>query len=98
LLAVAHASSYIMTLAEQLGHTGAAAGASWRLDVGAVVRLERTDAGWRVRSSRLAVRAMIPGLDGARFRAFVNAATEACPLTQALRGNVEVSVDGTLAG
>jgi osmotically inducible protein OsmC len=49
-----------------------------------------------VASSRLEVRGVVPGLDQAAFETAAAAAKDGCPVSQALRGNVEISVAATL--
>jgi osmotically inducible protein OsmC len=97
LLAAAHATSFAMALAAELGRAQAPVRDPWQLDVHALIRVAQTAGGWRILSSHLGVRGHVPGLDWAQFRARVEAAKEACPLSQALRGNVEISVDFDLA-
>jgi osmotically inducible protein OsmC len=56
----------------------------------------QTDSGFQVASSRLEVRGVVPGLDQTAFAAAAAAAKEGCPVSQALHGNVEISVTATL--
>ena len=51
-----------------------------------------------VTSSRLEVSGQVPGIDQASFEAAAKDAGENCPISQALKGNVDVSVTATLAG
>jgi len=44
----------------------------------------------------LDVSAQVPGVDEAGFREGLSAAEESCPVSNALRGNVDIQVDGTL--
>jgi osmotically inducible protein OsmC len=39
----------------------------------------------------------VPGIDAASFQAAAEAAKDGCPISQALKGNVELSVEATLA-
>jgi osmotically inducible protein OsmC len=96
LLAAAHATSFAMALAAELEGARVPARDPFQLDVSAVVRLGRTEGGWRVLTSHLAVRGDVSGLDGARFRALAERALQACPLSQALRGNVALHVEADL--
>ncbi len=57
---------------------------------------DKTDAGWRVVSSALTVRGRVPGIDEAGFRAAAEATRDGCPISQALKGNVALSVEATL--
>ena len=54
------------------------------------------DAGPRVTESRITVRGRVPGIDEAGFQEAVQAADLGCPVSNALRGNVDLSVDASL--
>ena len=45
----------------------------------------------------LDVRAAVPGIDQAAFEGVLAEAEEGCPVSNALRGNVEIDVRGRLA-
>jgi osmotically inducible protein OsmC len=49
-----------------------------------------------VASSRLVVRGRVPGIDQNAFAEAARAAGDGCPVSGALKGNVEISVDATL--
>jgi osmotically inducible protein OsmC len=51
-----------------------------------------------VKSSSLTVRARVPGIDEEQFRQAAEEAKEGCPISGALKGNVEITVDATLEG
>jgi osmotically inducible protein OsmC len=67
-----------------------------RLETRADVTFSKGDDGWRVASSRLTVKGSVPGIDDAGFNELANAAKDGCPISQALRGNVELSVEAAL--
>jgi lipoyl-dependent peroxiredoxin len=92
LLAAAHASCYCMALSHELGGAGHA---PERLETAAVVSFV---AGEGVKSSHLTVSGRVEGMDQAGFEAAAAAAGEGCPISGALKGNVEVTVDATLEG
>jgi osmotically inducible protein OsmC len=69
-----------------------------RLEVSADVTFDKVDGGWRVVSSALTVRGRVPGLDNDGFRRAAEAAKDGCPVSQALKGNVKLSVQATLQG
>jgi osmotically inducible protein OsmC len=60
------------------------------------VTFDRVDPGWRVISSALTVRGWVPGIDAEGFRKAAEAARDGCPISQALKGNVALSVEATL--
>jgi len=95
LVAAAHASCFSMALSAGLARAGSP---PERLDVSAEVTFDKLEAGWRVVSSHLTVRGVVPGMSKADFVTAAEGAKDGCPISQALKGNVELSVDATLAG
>lgn len=93
LLAAAHASCFAMAFSGALGRAGTP---PERLDVSADVTFDKVDAGWRVVSSALTVRGVVPGMSAEDFVAEAEAAKDGCPISQALKGNVALSVDAAL--
>ena len=95
LIAAAHASCYAMALSAGLGqaHTRPE-----RLEVTAIITFDRVEGNWRIISSALKVRGHVSGLDSTAFQKAAEAAKVGCPVSQALKGNVAVSVDATLLG
>jgi osmotically inducible protein OsmC len=93
LLAAAHAACYEMALSGALARRGTP---PEHLDVSAAVTFDKTDAGWRVVSSALTVRGRVPGIDADGFRAAAEETRDGCPVSQALKGNVALSVEATL--
>jgi len=95
LLASAHASCYAMAFSGGLGRNGTPPAS---LKVTAKVTFDKVDSGWKVVSSALTVRGNVPGLDAATFAQLAEAAKDGCPISGALKGNVELSVEATLEG
>ena len=95
LVAAAHAACYEMAFSGRLARAGSP---PERLTVNATVTFDKTDAGWRVVSSALTVVGRVPGMDAAAFVAEAEAAKDGCPISQALKGNVALSVVATLEG
>jgi osmotically inducible protein OsmC len=95
LIASAHASCFAMAFSAGLGRNGTPPTA---LKVTARVTFDKLEAGWRVISSELAVRGTVPGLDAATFAQLAETAKDGCPISQALKGNVQLSVSATLEG
>jgi len=93
LIASAHASCFSMSFSGGLARNGTPA---TNLDVRAVVTFDKTDAGWRIIRSDLTVRGKVDGIDETRFVELANAAKDGCPISNALKGNVELSVDAAL--
>jgi osmotically inducible protein OsmC len=89
LIAAAHASCFAMALALVLGenHTPPE-----RLTVTAACTLDEVDGAPRITTAALSVEARVPGLDRAGLQHNVERAAVLCPVSKALRGNVEISV------
>jgi osmotically inducible protein OsmC len=90
LLAASHSSCYCMALSAGLGKAG---NPPQRLEASATVTFVP---GEGVKSSHLVVSGVVPGLDQAGFEEAARGAGEQCPISQALKGNVEVTVEATL--
>jgi osmotically inducible protein OsmC len=67
------------------------------LEVEATVTFDKVGDGWKVASSALKVEGRVPGIDAAAFAQAAEEAKDGCPISQALQGNVELSVKATLA-
>jgi osmotically inducible protein OsmC len=93
LLAAAHASCFAMALSFGLAN---AKTPPTRLQVSASVTFDRVGEGFKVVSSALTVRGRVPGLDDNGFRKAAEAAKDGCPVSQALKGNVQLSVQASL--
>ena len=92
LLAAAHVSCYCMALSHELGEGGTP---PERLEATATVEFV---AGEGVTSSHIVVSGRVPGVDADGFAAAAQGAGENCPISAALKGNVEISVEATLEG
>jgi osmotically inducible protein OsmC len=93
LIAAAHASCFAMALSFGLAN---AKTPPRKLEVSAAVTFDRVDGGWRIKSSALTVRGWVPGIDAGGFRRAAEAAKDGCPVSQALKGNIDLSVEATL--
>jgi len=93
LLAAAHASCFSMALSARLAKNGTPA---TQLDVRAEVTFDNASGGWKVTASRLIVQGDVPGIDKATFDGLAEDAKDNCPISQAIKGNVEVSVEAAL--
>jgi lipoyl-dependent peroxiredoxin len=90
LIAAAHASCFSMALSNVLAKAGhEAESLSTRATVTFVP-------GTGITTSVLDVRGVVPGLDEEAFRQAAEEAKENCPVSQALKGNVEMSVTAQL--
>lgn len=93
LIAAAHAACFAMAFAHSLTQDGRKPD---RLAVSANVSFDRVEGGMKVTKSALDVRGTVPGLDQTGFQAAAEKAEKGCPVSNALRGNVEITVQATL--
>lgn len=93
LLASAHASCFAMALSGALGKGGTP---PEKLEVTATVTFDQVPGGFKVTSSVLELQGWVPGLDQPGFQKAAEGAKEGCPISQALKGNVEISLQATL--
>ena len=94
LIAAAHATCLSMALANGLAQAGHP---PTRLDTDAVAILDQRESGFRIISMRLTVRGQVDGIDEDAFRAAAEEAKVGCPVSNALVGNVEITLDAALA-
>lgn len=90
LLAAAHAACFCMALSHELGEAG---NAPERLEATASVDFDPDEG---VRSSHIVVSGRVPGIDQDAFSDAARAASEGCPISGALKGNLDISVEATL--
>jgi lipoyl-dependent peroxiredoxin len=94
LIAAAHAACFSMALSHALAQAGTPASS---LETDAVSTFDRTDAGFRITKIALTVRGDVPGIDEAAFEEAAAGAKENCPVSKALEGNVEITLEAALA-
>jgi len=91
LIAGAHATCYAMVVAGALGRASAT---TRKTHVGCTITAEKTDAGIKILSSKLSVVAEgLSGMDAAKFDAMAKEAEGKCPVSNALRGSLAISVE-----
>jgi osmotically inducible protein OsmC len=93
LLAAAHAACYAMALSGALARGDTPAD---RLEVTATVAFEKVGDKFKVTRSRLHVRGRVPGLDQPGFQDAARAGEEGCPISGAIRGNVDIELEAEL--
>ncbi len=57
---------------------------------------EKHGGGFEVTTSKLTVTAKVPGMSDHEFQKFAKIAEQTCPISNALRGNVKITLDATL--
>lgn len=94
LIAAAHASCYAMAFSGRLAKNGTP-GTS--LDVTCTVTFANVDGAWKIASSELTATGRVNGIDAGRFQELANDAKANCPVSVALKGNVEIKLNAQLA-
>jgi osmotically inducible protein OsmC len=96
LMAAAHAACYAMALNGTIGRTEGVS-----VDhtlVRATITADKGDAGIKIMSSKLEVTAYgLKGADAARFAEIANLAESRCPVSNAYRGTMQITVDARVA-
>lgn len=87
LIAAAHASCFCMALSNGLAKNGTP---PTSLDVTATATFVP---GTGITTMKLVLSGDVPGLDNAGFREAAEAAKVGCPVSQALKGNVDISLE-----
>ena len=93
LIAAAHATCYSMSLANGLVKAGTPAD---RIETTVNVHIEKGENGMGITRSEITVRGT-GSFDEAGFRAAAETAKAGCPVSKALAGNVEITLDAALA-
>lgn len=91
LIAAAHASCYAMALSNVL-HEGGNDPEELRITATCVLDMGSL----KITTETLEVHGSVPGLDADGFQQAVEQADQVCPVTNALRGNVDVQVNASL--
>jgi osmotically inducible protein OsmC len=95
LMAAAHAACYAMALNGALGRKPATAD---RTVIRATVTADKGEAGIKILSSKLEVTAYgLKGLDAAGFEALAKEAEGKCPVSNAYRGTMQITVEAKVA-
>jgi osmotically inducible protein OsmC len=94
LIAGAHAICYSMALSHHLAQSGSPPN---ELRVSAVCSLDRVDGALKITRMRLEVEGDVPGLGNDEFARFAREAEERCPVSNALRGNVEIELSSRVS-
>jgi len=90
LMAASHASCYAMALNATVGRKG---GSIARTKVSATVVADKSDAGIKLTTSKLKVVAEgLQGIDKAQFNDVAKEAESKCPISNALRGSMQIEL------
>jgi lipoyl-dependent peroxiredoxin len=93
LIAAAHAACFSMALSADLEQAGTPA---TRVETDAACTVDKVGAGFKITTMVLKVRGAVPGIDQAKFQQAAEATKNGCPVSGALKGNVQVTVDAKL--
>jgi len=94
LIAAAHSSCFSMALSMTLSKNG---NPPDRLETHATCTIDRQADGFAITAVALRVRGTVPGISADDFLSAANAAKAGCPVSKALAGNVEITLDAALA-
>jgi osmotically inducible protein OsmC len=64
-----------------------------QMNTTAVVTLEQVDGGWSITSSRLTLKAKIPGADSDMFQNLAGVAKSNCPVSKLLKADVSLDAE-----
>ena len=94
LIGAAHAGCFSMALSGALGRNGFTAK---RISTSAKVHLEPVEGGFGITHIDLETEAEVPGIDDAKFQEAAAAAEAGCPVSKALAGVEDITLEATLA-
>jgi osmotically inducible protein OsmC len=93
LIAAAHAGCFSMAFAHELAQAGHAPDS---IETTAEVHLNPADGGFAINRIELHTRASVPGIDEDEFLKLSERAKAGCPVSKALAGVGEITLDATL--
>ena len=94
LLAAAHAACFSMALAvglEQAGFT------PQKVETDAACTIEKVGPGFKITRMQLTSRATVPNIDNAKFQSIAAATKDGCPVSGALKNNVQIELTASLS-
>jgi osmotically inducible protein OsmC len=93
LLAAAHAACYSMALSAGLEKNGTPPAS---VSTTAKCTVEKAGDGFKITRMQLDVDASVPNIDDAAFQRIATASKEGCPVSQALKGNLDIQLNAKL--
>ena len=94
LLAAAEAACFSMALSGGLEKEGFP---PTSVETQAACTVEKVGEGFKITTMKLIVTAVVPGLDDAKFQSIAAATKEGCPVSSALKGNVQIELSAELS-
>ena len=95
LLAAAEAACFSMALSGGLEKEGFA---PTSIETQAACTVEKVGEGFKITTMKLVVTAVVPGIDDAKFQSIALATKEGCPVSSALKGNVQIELTASVTG
>ena len=93
LLAAAEAACFSMALSGNLEKKG---GTPEKIETQAACTVEKVGEGFSITRMKLDVQVRVAGIDEAAFQEALQAARDGCPVSRALKGNVQIEVTGRM--
>lgn len=93
LLAAAEAACFSMALSAALEKNGTA---PVRVATDAQCTVDKVAEGFKITTMKLSTQATVPGIDDATFQRIANEAKAGCPVSSALKGNVDIQLEARL--
>jgi osmotically inducible protein OsmC len=93
LLAAAESACFSMALSGNLEKNG---GTPERVETLATCTVEKVGEGFTITRMQLDVQVRVTGIDEATFQQAVEATRDGCPVSRALKGNVQIDVTGRM--
>ncbi len=93
LIGAAHAGCFSMALSGALGKAGHEPES---VETTANVHIEKAGDGFKITRIELDTKARVPGIDADEFQKQAEGAKDGCPVSQALKGNLEIELDAQL--
>ena len=94
LLAAAEAACFSMALAGNLEKNGTP---PTSVETNAACTVEPVDGAQKITKIALDVKAVVPGIEDAKFQELVQATLQGCPVSKTFHGNVELSANAVLS-
>jgi osmotically inducible protein OsmC len=94
LMAAAEAACFSMALSlglEQAGHPPT------KVETKAACTIDKVPDGFKITTMKLVVRATVPGMSNDAFQTIAQGTKDGCPVSKAIKGNVNIELDAALA-
>ena len=93
LIAAAHAGCFSMAFSHALAESGHN---PQQVETNAEATLEKTKEGFQITRMHMTTKGKVPGITENDFQEIANAAKENCPVSKALKGGLDITLDASL--